>query len=279
MTDARSIRKFLGRIFLALTGAAMLLIWIVPVFWMILSALKTNPEYLMDPLGLPGQLRFVNFVKAWNRADLGAHGLISLFITCVTVLLTILLASGAGFALSMSKSTLSRIIYGIFVVGMIFPVQGFLVGLFIEIKIMNLLDTLWAVILPTTAVGLPLGVLLMKNAFDQIPYEMCEAAEMEGSPSTWIFACVYLPMARAMTATVATFTAIAAWNEFLFPYLLIQKASLKPLTTSLYVFTTRYASDHTQLLSALTIITIPMFFTYALFQKQVESSITAGALK
>jgi len=88
-----------------------------------------------------------------------------------------------------------------------------------------------------------------------------------------------MPISTAIVVTVITFTAVNVWNEFLLPFVMIQTENLKPITTSLYVFSTKHSAQLTLKLAALTIIATPMFIVYFVFQKQIQEGITAGALK
>jgi raffinose/stachyose/melibiose transport system permease protein len=256
-----------------------LLLYILPIGWMYLSSMRTTGEILMDPLGLPSKISFQNYIEAYKIADLGSHFLISVLITGLSVLFIIVLSTLAAFAFSRLRFRGQKILYAVFALGLILPIQSFLVGLFIMFRGTGILNTIWAVILPVTAMGLPLGIYLTKNYFDSLPSSLEESALVEGASTLQIFWMIILPLSTPITATVITFSAIGAWNEFMLPFVMIQDSSIKPLTTSLYVFSTKYSANISLKLAALTMIATPMFFIYFLFQRQITKGLTAGAIK
>lgn len=256
-----------------------LLFYILPIGWMYLSSMRTTGEILMDPLGLPSKISFQNYIDAYRIADLGSHFFISVLITGLSVLFIIVLSTLAAFAFSRLRFRGQKILYAVFALGLILPIQSFLVGLFIMFRGTGILNTIWAVILPVTAMGLPLGIYLTKNYFDSLPSSLEESALVEGASTLQIFWMIILPISTPITATVITFSAISAWNEFMLPFVMIQDSSIKPLTTSLYVFSTKYSANISLKLAALAMIATPMFFIYFLFQRQITKGLTAGAIK
>lgn len=257
----------------------VMLFYILPIGWMYLSSMRSTGEILQDPLGLPSKISFQNYIDAYRIADLGRHFIISVFITGLSVLFIITLSTLAAYAFSRLRFRGQKILYAVFALGLILPVQSFLVGLFIMFRGMNILNTVWAVIFPVTAMGLPLGIYLTKNYFDSLPGSLEESALVEGASVLQIFWMVILPIATPITATVITFSAINAWNEFMLPFVMIQDNSIRPLTTSLYVFSTKYSANIGLKLAALTMIATPMFAIYFIFQRQIQKGLTAGAIK
>jgi len=264
-----------ARIFLGL----VLLVYLVPIAWMYSSSMRTNGEILLDPLGLPTRLHLQNYITAWQMAELGRHFIISITITIVSMSIVVACSSLAAYGFSRLEFTGRKALYAFFMVGLILPPQSFLVGLFILFREVGLLNSLWAVILPVSAIGLPLSILLTKNYFDSLPSSLEESAFIEGAGTFVIFRSIILPLATPILATVMTFTVIGVWNEFMIPFVMIQNADLRPLTTSLYVFSTKYSANYALKLAALTMIATPMFIVYFVFQGQIQKGITAGAIK
>lgn len=271
----KRIVAVLARVVLVL----VLVIYAVPILWMYSSSMRTNGEILLDPLGLPRRIEFENFTTAWQTADLGRHFIISITITAISTILVLALSSPAAYGFSRLDFVGRKPLYAFFLLGLILPAQSFLVGLFILFREVGLLNTLWSVILPVSAIQLPLSILLSKNYFDSLPSSLEESALMEGASTFTIFRVIIAPLATPILATVMTFTVIAVWNEFMIPFVMIQTTSLRPLTTSLYVFSTKYSANYALKLAALTMIATPMFIVYFVFQSQIQKGITAGAIK
>jgi len=257
----------------------VLLAYLVPIIWMYSSSMRTNGEIILDPLGFPSRLDFQNHITAWEMAKLGRHFLVSIAITSVSMIMVVSFSSLAAYGFSRLDFAGRKVLYAFFLLGLILPTQSFLVGLFILFREVGLLNTLWSVILPVSAIALPLSILLTKNYFDSLPTSLEESAHLEGAGTFAIYRLIILPLATPILATVMTFTVIGVWNEFMIPFVMIQNADIRPLTTSLYVFSTKYSANYALKLAALTMIATPMFIVYFIFQGQIQKGITAGAIK
>lgn len=271
----KGLAKNLGRAVFVL----VLLAYLIPILWMYSSSIRTNGEIVLDPLGLPTKLDFSNYKVAWQTAELGHHFLISFTITAISMIIVVAFSTLAAYGFSRLDFTGRKAMYIFFLIGLILPVQSFLIGLFILFRSLGLLNTLWSVILPVSALGLPLSILLSKNYFDSLPASLEESAFIEGAGTFQVYRLIILPLSVPIIATVITFTVIGVWNEFMIPFVMIQDSSLRPLTTSLYVFSTRFSANYALKLAALAMIATPMFIVYFAFQSQVQKGITAGAIK
>jgi len=257
----------------------VLLVYLIPVLWMYSSSMRSNGEILLDPLGFPKSFMLDNFVTAWEMAELGRHFLISIAITSVSMSLVVVVATLAAYGFSRLDFPGRQWLFAFFLIGLILPVQSFLVGMFIMFRSFGLLNTMWSVILPTAAVSTPLAILLAKNYFDSLPHSLEESAYLEGAGTLAIFRLIILPLATPIVVTIITFTVIGVWNEFMIPFVMVQTASKRPLTTSLYVFSTKHSANYALKLAALAMIATPMFLVYLIFQGQIQKGITAGAIK
>ena len=127
--------------------------------------------------------------------------------------------------------------------------------------------------------GLPLATYLLKVFLDAMPEELFEAARIDGAGDFRIFRMIAMPLLRPGLATVAVFSALSCWNEFLLALLYIQDDELKTIPTGLLAFSSRYVTDYSLLFSALSIVTIPMIVIYIVFNSQITEGITAGSIK
>ncbi len=271
----RKIGSGAARAFLIIT----LIIYILPILWMYYSATRTTADFVNAPIGIPTSVNFNNFVKAFQMAKLAHHFIMSMIITTSSVFLVVTLSSLAAFSFSRLRYRGRRFLFSSFFIGLILPTQSFLVGMFVMFRQFGILNTLLSVILPCAAIGLPLSVFLIKAFFDSLPSSLEDSALIEGAGIFQIFWYISLPIAKAIIVTVTTFTTISVWNEFMLPFVMIQTDKLKPLTTSLYVFSTKHSAKLTLKLAALSIIATPMFLVYFIFQNKIQKGITTGALK
>jgi len=265
-----------------LTGAAMALLALVfffPLVWMVLSSFKSNGAIFQSPFALPESIDFSKWVEAWEVGNLGRYALNSAIVTGTSVFLILLIASLAAFAFSRYRFRGRNLAMGLFALGLLLPLQSYFIAqsnLFTQLEIT---DTRWALIIPYTAMGLPLATFLLKVFMDGLPEELFDAARIDGANDLRTYRAVALPLLRPGLATVAIFSALASWNEFLLALLYIQDDNLKTIPTGLLAFSSRYTTDYSMLFSALAIVTIPMVVIYIVFNRHIVDGITAGSVK
>jgi raffinose/stachyose/melibiose transport system permease protein len=189
------------------------------------------------------------------------------------------IGSAAAYAFSRYRFRGRRLAMGLFALGLLLPLQSYFIAQSRLFTDLALTDTRWALIIPYTAMGLPLAVYLLKVYLDALPEELFEAARIDGAGDGRIFWRLAVPLLRPGLATVAIFSALAAWNEFLLALLYIQDDELKTIPTGLLAFSSRYQTDYSLLFSALSIVTIPMIVIYVVFNRQIVDGITTGSVK
>jgi raffinose/stachyose/melibiose transport system permease protein len=127
--------------------------------------------------------------------------------------------------------------------------------------------------------GLPLAIWLFRAYIQNLPKELFEAARVDGAGDLRVYQSILLPMLKPGIATVAVFTVLSAWNEFLLALVYIQNDDLKTIPTGLLTFSTRYSTNYHLLFAALTIVTVPMIIVYVIFNRKVIEGLTEGAVK
>jgi raffinose/stachyose/melibiose transport system permease protein len=249
------------------------------MIWMVLSSFKTNRDIFRSPFGLPSSIDLSRWAEAWEVGNLGRYALNSAIVTGVSVTLILLLGAAAAFAFSRYRFRGRGLALGLFALGLLLPLQSYFIAQSKLFFSAGITDTLVALIIPYTAMGLPLATYLLKVYLDQLPDELFEAARIDGASDGRILRAVALPLLRPGLATVAIFSALACWNEFLLALLYIQSDDIKTIPTGLLAFSSRYVTDYAMLFSALSIITIPMVVIYIVFNRQIVEGITAGSVK
>jgi raffinose/stachyose/melibiose transport system permease protein len=288
VTDARRqtsiARTQAGRLPVArwlVTGAMVVLaaVFFFPMVWMVLSSFKTDRAIFSSPFALPESIDLSNWARAWEVGNLGQYAINSAIVTGVSVTLILLIGASAAFAFSRYRFAGRRLAMGLFALGLLLPIHSYFIAQSNLFRDAGIIDTRWALIIPYTAMGLPLAVYLLKVYLDALPEELFEAAHIDGAGDGRVFRRLALPLLRPGLATVAIFSALAAWNEFLLALLYIQDDSLKTIPTGLLAFSTRYQTDYSLLFSALSIVTIPMIVIYVAFNRHIVDGITAGSVK
>jgi raffinose/stachyose/melibiose transport system permease protein len=265
-----------------LVSVALVVIAIVfffPLVWMILSSFKSNTAIFSSPFGLPDGIDLGRWARAWEVGGIGRYAVNSAIVTAASVTLILLLGSAAAFAFSRFRFRGRALLMGVLALGLLLPLQSYFIAQSTIFTRLEITDTRWALIVPYTAMGLPLAVYLLKVYLDGLPEELFDAARVDGAGDLRMFWTLALPLLRPGLATVAVFSALSAWNEFLLALLYIQDDSLKTIPTGLLAFSSRYHTDYGLLFSALSIITLPMIVIYIVFNRQIVEGITAGSLK
>lgn len=269
------VPKVVKYCFLALFSIGM----IYPLYWLMISAFKTNEEFFKSPYSLPTSWTFENITRAWELANMGRAMVNSTFVSVSATLLTLLLGALTAYALSRFTFRLKGFLMVFFLIGMLIPIHSTLVPLFTLMKQVGLLDTYWALILPYTAFELPIAIFLLYAYMIAIPKEVEEAAVMDGAGYWGIFFRIILPMSTPALATVAILAFLRYWNEFVFALVFINDSALKTLPLSLSIFSDGYSTNYGLTMAAMAIAVIPTIIMYLIFQEQIMKGMTAGAVK
>ncbi len=259
---------------------ALALVAAYPVLWMVLSSLKGgNQEIFEHPFALPHAINWRNYQRALRDGNMGAFFLNSLWVTGLTAWATVWLGAWGGFALSKTQFPLQRVWLGLFFLGMILPVQSFLIPLMSLLNTLGIHDSLWALILPYTAQNLPVAVLLLAAFFRALPAELEEAARLDGVGTARFYLSILLPVARPAVGTIIVISCLNTWNEFLMALLFIVDPEKKTLPAGMIAFEQAHNTDYPALLAGLSLIALPTLVAYAVFHKQIIRGVTAGTVK
>jgi N-acetylglucosamine transport system permease protein len=256
-----------------------------PLIWVILASFKNNTEiFLGQPFALPHHLSFHTYAEAWSQAHVGRYFLNSIFVVAVSTAGTMLFGSMAAYVLARYTFFGNRFIYYMFVSGLAFPTFMALVPLFFILKGFGLLNTFTGLILVYIAYSLPFTVFFLAAFFRSLPLEIEEAARMDGASHTRTFFQIMVPMARSGLVSITIFNIVGQWNQYLLPVAIMQGAGADSkwvLTQGIASISVSagYHAEWSTLFAALTLAILPMIVVYAIFQRQIQSGLTAGAVK
>ena len=252
---------------------------LLPMLWMFMSSLKTNREIATSPLGLPTTFDFSVFAQAWEMGGLGTYAVNSAIVTFTSTAITLTVSSMAGFALSKLNFRGHGVVLGIFTLGLLLPIQAYFIAQNELFELVYLKDTRWALIVPYTAMGIPLAVWLLKSYMDSLPKEIFESARVDGASDLAVYRLLMVPIIRPALVTVGIFSVLSAWNEFLLALLYVQDDALKTIPTGLLAFSSKYVTDYQMLFAALSTVTLPMIVLYIVFNRQIVTGLTQGSIK
>ena len=258
---------------------AVAVLCIVPFMWVWFSALKTPIEISSAPFAPPTSPTFDNFVRAWIQGRLGKYFFNSVIISVPIVVFTVTLSSLAGYAFAWHSFFGRKVVFYACLVGLILPFQSIMIPLYYALRDMHVLGTYWAMILPSTALGLPFGIFIMRAFFQGLPTELADAGRVDGCNEFDVFWRIILPLAAPGMTTLGIFNFLGAWNSFLLPLIFMQREELRPLVVGLMFFQSRYTVDYSLTMAGVTIVSLPVIIVYIIFQRQFIQGLTAGAIK
>lgn len=251
---------------------------VLPLIWVITTSLRTKNEILRDPIGLPETLNWSNYVEAWTVGEFGRYFLNSLLVVFPTVIGVILLSLMAAYAFALYNFRFKRSIFVLLLFGMTVPVGLLIIPLYYQMLSLGLLDSLWAIIFPQLALGIPISTLLLRTFLASLPKELLDAARMDGANPWTLLWRVVFPLSRSALLTLAILQFMWVWNQFILPVVLISDRDARTLPTALSAFLGRYGTDTHLLMAGAVISFLPIVIVFVIFQKQFVRGITAGAM-
>ncbi len=255
-------------------------IQIYPLIWLVFFSLKSNQEVFgMSPFALPQDPQWGNYIKAWTSGNIGLYFFNSVWITIVSVALTIILASLVTFAVTRMHWKLSGPVLGLFLVAYMIPLHSTLIPLFNMYNSTNLIDNPVSIVLSYTAFNLPLTIMILLGFYKTFPREIEEAAVMDGCSVHRIFFQITLPMTVPVLSTTAIINMIYNWNEFVFVNTFISSDNFKTLTVGINNFVGQYLTDWGAIGATLVISIIPILLAFLFLSDKIVEGMAAGSVK
>ncbi|MFK4791354.1 carbohydrate ABC transporter permease [Microbacterium sp. ZW T5_56] len=257
------------------------LVVILPMIWTLIGSFKTTKEIFASPFGLPADWNFDNYVSAWVDNAFGQMFINTVIVVGVSLVLVMVLGAMCAYVLARFELPGSRVIYYLMLAGLTFPVFLAIVPLFFILQSMGLLNTLPGLIVTYVAFALPFTVFFLFSFFKSLPYEIQEAAYVDGASEWRTFFQVMLPMAKPGMSAVAIMNFLGLWNQFLLPISLNTNKDNYVLSQGMasYASSAGYALDFGQMFAAVMITIIPVLVVYILFQRQLQGSVSQGTSK
>jgi xylobiose transport system permease protein len=261
-------------------GAGVWLVIVgVPLYFLAVTSLRASGAYLTDgPMALPTSLTAENYVTVL-ASQFPRYFLNNLLVTVACVAIVIALALPAAYAIVRSRSRLVSTGFSIVLLGLAVPAQAVIVPLYLMITQLRLYDSLLAIILPTSAFALPLSIVVLTSSLRDVPKELYEAITIDGAGTVRTLFSLVLPLSRSGLATIGIFTALQAWNGFLFPLVLTQDPDVRVLTLGLWDFQGQYGTNVPLVTAAVTLSLLPLLVVYLLGRRFLLAGLTAGAGK
>jgi raffinose/stachyose/melibiose transport system permease protein len=250
-----------------------------PFLYMVSMSLMDNQQ-IFNGTVVAWPWRLANYPEAWDKTKIGVLYWNSVYISTVSMVLTVAISALAGYGLGRLEFVGKPAVYVLVLIGLTIPIQIALIPLFVNLRALGLMNTPLALIGPYTAFGLAFGTYIMKAFFEELPRELEEAARIDGANDVRIFWQIMLPLTRPAIATISIFLFLQNWNEFLFALTFITESSMRTLPTGIYaLLSNEFYGNFGLLAAALVLFSLPVLVLYFMFQQQFIEGLTAGALK
>lgn len=266
-------------LFKVLFLAAVVAFVTLPLIATVLGGFKSLGELRTNPFGLPHVWEWENYGGILTSGRYWQLLGNSLIISSLTVALTLIVASMAAFIFAQVKFFGSAMLMNYITLGLLFPSATAILPLFITVRDLGLLDSYIGVVLPQVAFALAMSILLLHRFFKDVPYELMEAALVDGCSYINFFRYVTLPLSRPILATVGTIAFVNSWNSYLMPLVMLNSDRLYPWPLGIMVYQGEYSAEWQLILAFITLTILPTVLLFLLAQKHIVAGLTAGAVK
>lgn len=272
------MKRKISSIVLNVILLALGLITVYPFVWMLASSFKENKEIMaLEQHLLPQVFTLENYSSMNAHFNFMRFFANSLLITIVVTLLVVYTSTLCGFVLSKYRFKGRNLLFGFVLSTMMIPWCVTIIPKYSMVQAFGWMDSYNALIIPAMFSGF--GIFMMKQQMAALPDEILEAARMDGANEFFIFHRIVLPMAKNGISSIAIFQFLWTWEDFLWPYLVINSQEKQLLAVGLKMFNGQYSTNYGALFAATAISIIPVLLIYLFFQKQFIAGIAASAVK
>lgn len=250
-----------------------------PVYWILMSSLKTNKEFMENIFALPKGFAWENYANAWKESRISVYFFNSLYVTAISIIFILVLSLLISYCLARFKFRARPLLYGFFLLGMLVPVHATLVPIFNMFNSVGMLNKWYTLFLPYIGFGMPFAIYVLESFIKMIPDAIDEAAAIDGCSRGRLLFQIIAPLCGPALATVSVMSFFNVWNDFIWPLILITDNNLKTIQLGLQNFIGPRSANYAQLMAALSIATFPVLIIYFIFQKQITKGLAAGAVK
>lgn len=253
---------------------------VYPLVWMVLYSFKDNNEiFVTNPFGLPHVWRFENYSNSLAHFDVLTYLKNSVVVSFVTILLVEFLALLFCYVIARVQNRITRFFNFLISSGMFIPIQAIMIPLVIIVRRFGLTNSLWSVIVPYTALGLPFACMLFYGFYLGLPIELEESAFMDGANLGTIYFKIILPQMKSPVVVLVIYQFMACWNEFNLALILLTKNALKTLPLGLVNFWTAYQAQWGEVGAAMIMASIPVLIIYLFFSNQIADAMSTSGMK
>jgi multiple sugar transport system permease protein len=272
-TNSKISRSLLYVVLLILTAAML-----VPFAWMLSASLKLDKDVFIFPIQwIPKNPRWMNYVDIWTKIPLMTFVGNTVKITLIVTFLQLLTSSFAAYAFAKLKFKYKDTLFMAYIATIAVPWQVYMVPQFMMMRNFRLNDSHLAIIFLQAFSAF--GVFMMRQFYQGIPDELCEAARIDGMSEYQIYSKIMLPLSKPALSTLTIFTFVNTWNDFLGPLIYLKTESKKTLQLGLKMFISQYSSEFGLIMAASVLSLIPVLIVFLSLQKYFVEGIAATGVK
>ncbi|TDC49243.1 carbohydrate ABC transporter permease [Jiangella ureilytica] len=260
----------------ALGGLFWLVVTVVPIYYLLLTSLRSQQDYYVENPLLPPSSPTLDAYRLVLENDFLRYLSNSVIVTVVTVAVVLAVSLMASYYLVRSGTPLARGSLRVVLLGLAIPVQATIIPVYYLIIRLGLYDSLLALMLPAIAFAIPISVLIIVNFVRDIPAELFESMRADGAGDWRILWSLVTPLSRPALITVGVYEALQVWNGFLFPLILTQSSSVRVLPLSLWTYQGQFAVNVPAVLAAVTLSALPVLAAFIVGRRYLVSGLTAG---
>ncbi len=250
----------------------------LPLFWMISASLKPPKEIFTVPVQwLPTEIRWQNYVDAWNTAPFARYFFNSVYVAGMTTGLNLFFCSLAGYGFAKYHFPGKNILFIFVLATLMIPFHVVMIPLWMMMRDFKWLDSFSAVIIPGMMSSF--GIFLMRQYIQTLPNDLFEAARIDGAGEIYCYQHIVLPLSKAPLAALAVFVFLDSWNSLLWPLVVVKSEEIRTLTLGLSAFSSQYSTSYHLLMAASTIIILPMIGLFFLLQRYFIQGVTLSGIK
>ncbi|WP_150308099.1 carbohydrate ABC transporter permease [Planctomonas psychrotolerans] len=254
--------------------AVLAILWLAPFAWAVATSLKSEADAGATPVSWipPGGFTLDAYRSVLGEGNIPQWAFNSALTSIVITAVTVIISALAAYAFSRINFTGKKWLFFVIIASIIIPPQMLIVPLFYQMLAFDMVDTYWGIILPQ--IIHPAMVFILKQFFDQVPIELEEAARVDGAGRIRVFTQIVMPLSRPILAAVSIFVFIGAWNNFLWPFIVINDSSLMTLPVGLQTVQSAFGVQYAQDMASAVLAALPLIIVFLFFQRQIIKGVS-----
>jgi raffinose/stachyose/melibiose transport system permease protein len=246
---------------------------------MLYSSIKTSRDFEANIIGLPTTFDITNYVHVLTSGKIGMYMFNTMRNTFISLIFIVFFAFINGYFISRFRFKGRRLLYSLYMLGMLVPIHALLIPLYILFTRSGLTNSWYTVALPNIAFNLPISLFLMESYIGTVPRELEEAATIDGSGFSRTLFTIIFPLVTPILVTAGIISFFACWNEFSFSLVLLKSQNLFSLPLGLTLFKGIYQSNYPRMMTTMVIAMAPALVIYVAFSKKIIQGMMSGAIK